>query len=206
MGIVIRNLSKAFDGKQVLTDFSCSLPDAGVVALMGKSGIGKSTLINLLLGLRKPDSGEIRLPEGLRFSAVFQEDRLFPHLPARDNLLLTTGRTAEEIDAALSALSLNPEEQSPVRTYSGGMQRRVSLARGVLFPADVLLMDEPFRGLDEETRARAIEFVTREWKNRLIILVTHDSEEARLMGAQTIITIGGGDDGQQEISGENRHL
>jgi NitT/TauT family transport system ATP-binding protein len=57
-------------------------------------------------------------------------------------------------------------------------------------------MDEPFRGLDEETRAQAIDFVTREWKKRLIILVTHDMEEARMMGAQTIITIGGSDDGQ----------
>ena len=175
---------------------SCELPDTGVVALMGKSGIGKSTLINLLLGLRKPDSGEIRLPKGFRFSAVFQEDRLLPHLSARENLLLTTGRALAEIDAALSALSLNPEEKSPVKTYSGGMQRRVSLARGVLFAADALLLDEPFRGLDEETRAQAVEFVKQEWKGRLVILVTHDPEEARMMGAQRIITIGGSDDGQ----------
>lgn len=200
MGIVIRHLSKAFDGKSVLSDFSCELPDTGVVALMGRSGIGKSTLINLLLGLRRPDSGEIHLPEGIRFSAVFQEDRLLGHLSARENLLLTTRRTQTNIDAALCALSLNPEEKAPVKTYSGGMQRRVSLARGVLFPADVLLMDEPFRGLDEATRRQAVAFVLREWKNRLIILVTHDPEEARMMGAETIITIGGGKDGQQEIS------
>lgn len=196
MGIAIQNLAKAFDGKTVLENFSCELPDTGVVALMGKSGIGKSTLINLLLGLRKPDSGEIRLPKNYRFSAVFQEDRLLPHLSARENLLLTTGRAPAEIDAALSALSLNPEEKSPVKTYSGGMQRRVSLARGVLFAADALLLDEPFRGLDEETRAQAVEFVKQEWKNRLVILVTHDPEEARMMGAQRIITIGGSDDGQ----------
>ena len=196
MGIVIKNLSKAFDGKTVLENFSCELPEAGVVALMGKSGIGKSTLINLLLGLRKPDSGEIRLPKGFRFSAVFQEDRLLAHLSARENLLLATGRSLPEIDAALTALSLNPEEKSPVRTYSGGMQRRVSLARGVLFPADALLLDEPFRGLDEETRAQAVEFVREKWNGRLVILVTHDAEEARMMGAQRIITIGGSDDGQ----------
>ena len=91
---------------------------------------------------------------------------------------------------------MNPEEKSPVKTYSGGMQRRVSLARGVLFPADALLMDEPFRGLDEETRAQAVEFVKKEWNGRLVILVTHDMEEARMMDAQRIITIGGSDDGQ----------
>ena len=196
MGIVIKNLSKAFDGKQVLTDFSCELPERGVVALMGKSGIGKSTLINLLLGLRKPDSGEIRIPAGTRFSAVFQEDRLISHLSAQENLRLTTGRALPEIDAALISLSLNPEEKSPVKTYSGGMQRRVSLARGVLYPADVLLMDEPFRGLDGETRERAVAFVREAWKNRLVILVTHDPEEARMMGASQIITIGGSEDGQ----------
>lgn len=196
MGIVIKNLTKSFDGKTVLSNFSCELPETGVIALMGKSGIGKSTLINLLLGLRKPDSGEIHIPSGTRFSAVFQEDRLFAHLPARDNLRLTTRRAESDIDAALISLSLDPEEKSPVRTYSGGMQRRVALARGVLFPADVLLMDEPFRGLDPETREQAIAFVRREWSSRLIILVTHDLEEARLMGAGRIITIGGCDDEQ----------
>ena len=69
------------------------------------------------------------------------------------------------------------------------MQRRVALARGVLFDADVLLLDEPFRGLDEHTRSIAIEWVKQEWKNRLIILVTHDEEEARRMEAQQFIRI-----------------
>lgn len=205
MSIRIEHLTKAFDGRAVLTDFSCELPDKGVVAMMGRSGIGKSTLMNLLLGLRKPDSGRIHQPDGLKFSAVFQEDRLLEHMSARDNLRLTTGRSMADIDAALSALSLNPEEGSSVKTYSGGMKRRVALARGVIFPADVLLLDEPFRGLDSETRDQAIEFVRREWRGRLVILVTHDEEEARKMGAERIITIGGGTDERSGISQENRY-
>ena len=200
MGIILRDLSKAFDGKQVLDHFSCELPEKGVVAFMGKSGIGKSTIINLLLGLRKPDSGEIRIPHGLRFSAVFQEDRLIGHLSARDNLLLTTHRSAADISAALAALSLNPDAPEPVKTYSGGMKRRVALARGILLPADVLLLDEPFRGLDPETRRQAAGLISSEWKGRLILMVTHDEEEARMMGASRIIWIGGEDDGQQSIS------
>lgn len=196
MGIVIKHLAKSFDGKAVLTDFSCELPEKGVIAVMGKSGIGKSTLINLLLGLTKPDSGEILIPAGTSFSAVFQEDRLIEHLSARENLRLTTNRMLSEIDAALSALALNPNNPAPVKTYSGGMKRRVALARGALFPADVLLMDEPFRGLDGETRDQAIEFVTGAWRDRLIILVTHDEEEARKMGASDIITMGGSEDEQ----------
>lgn len=196
MSIMIKNLSKAFDGKPVLDNFSCALPEKGVIAVMGKSGIGKSTLINLLLGLTKPDSGEILIPAGTSFSAVFQEDRLIEHLSARENLRLTVNREKADIDAALSALSLSPGDPAPVKTYSGGMKRRVALARGALFPADVLLMDEPFRGLDGETRDQAIEFVTGAWRDRLIILVTHDEEEARKMGASDIITMGGSEDEQ----------
>lgn len=204
MGISIRHLSKSFDGKPVLTDFSCDLPDKGAVAIMGKSGIGKSTLINLLLGLRKPDSGQIRIPAGTRISAVFQEDRLIEHMTARDNLRLTTRRDLPTIDAALRALSLNPEEPAPVKTYSGGMKRRVSLARGILFPADVLLLDEPFRGLDAETREHAMELLKREWRDRLIVLVTHDAEEARKLNAVQMITMGGDGNGRKGVSEADR--
>lgn len=196
MSIRIEHLSKAFDGKKVLENFSCELPEQGVVAMMGRSGIGKSTLINLLLGLRKPDSGKIILPHGLKFSVVFQEDRLIEHMTARDNLLLTTGREKEEIDGVLSALSLNPEETASVKTYSGGMKRRVALARGILYKADVLLLDEPFRGLDAETREQAMELVKNSWRGRLVLLVTHDEQEARSMGAERIIIIGGSADEQ----------
>ena len=196
MSIRIEHLSKAFDGKKVLENFSCELPEQGVIALMGRSGIGKSTLINLLLGLRKPDSGKIILPHGLKFSVVFQEDRLIEHMSARDNLLLTTGRGKEEIDKVLAALSLNPEETASVKTYSGGMKRRVSLARGILYKADVLLLDEPFRGLDAQTREQAMELVKNCWRGRLVLLVTHDEQEARSMGAERIMIIGGSADEQ----------
>lgn len=187
--IEIRKLCKAFGEKRVLNEFSCELPDKGTVAVMGKSGIGKSTLIHILLGLIEPDSGEILGVQGKRFSAVFQEDRLMEQLSARENLRLTAGQSMERIDAALSALGLSSEENAAVRTYSGGMKRRVALARGILFPADVLLLDEPFRGLDERTREQAIRCLLEEWTNRLILLVTHDAEEARLMGAERIITM-----------------
>lgn len=190
MSIEFVQVSKSFDDKKVLTDLCRILPESGVIAVMGRSGSGKSTFINLLLSLIKPDSGKILISPHTRFSAVFQEDRLFSHLSARENLRLTTRRTLPEIDAALCALDLDPKDSSAVRTYSGGMQRRVALARGVLFDADVLLLDEPFRGLDEHTRALAIEWVKHQWRNRLIVLVTHDEEEARRMGAQSIIRIG----------------
>jgi len=189
MSITLTRVSKAFDGKQVLHDFSCTLPGQGVVAVMGKSGSGKSTLINLLLSLIKPDMGAVSVPDSLRFSAVFQDDRLMEHLSAYDNLRLTVPRKKSDLSNALRMLGLNPSERAPVRTYSGGMKRRVALARGILFPADVLLLDEPFRGLDAETRDRAIRYLLSQWHDRLILLVTHDEEEARLMGASEIVFI-----------------
>ncbi len=187
MSIILSDVSKAFDQKQVLEHVSFAFPERGTVAVMGKSGSGKSTLINLLLGLVKPDEGEISISSDTRFSVVFQEDRLMEHLSAYENLRLTTGCRRTEIFSALEALGLNPADRSPVKTYSGGMKRRVALSRGILFRADVLLLDEPFRGLDEETREQAIAYLMRQWSDRLIILVTHDEEEARRMGAvQTV--------------------
>ena len=189
MSIILNDVSKAFEQKQVLEHFSFSFPERGVIAVMGKSGSGKSTLINLLLGLVKPDEGEILIPSDTRFSVVFQEDRLMEHLSAYDNLRLTAGCRRTEIFSALEALGLNPADRSPVKTYSGGMKRRVALARGILFRADVLLLDEPFRGLDGETREQAIDYLMRQWSDRLIILVTHDEEEARRMGAAQTVFI-----------------
>lgn len=205
MSMAIRNLCKAFAGQTVLDGFSCVLPDSGVVALMGSSGAGKSTLINLLLGLIQPDSGSMEHLAGKRFSAVFQEDRLMEQLSAMDNLRLTCGRTDDEISAALVALRLDPDEKKPVRSYSGGMKRRVALARGVLYRADILLLDEPFRGLDAQARELAVEWILREWKGRLIILVTHDAEEARMMGASETIILGGNEHGRTGLSEENRN-
>lgn len=191
MSISVVNLSKSFDGKKVLDRFSCELPDRGVAVIMGRSGAGKSTLLNLLLGLLSPDQGEIRGLEGRDISAVFQEDRLLEQLDARENLRLTTRQSLERIDGALRALSLNPEDRTPVADYSGGMKRRVALARGVLYPADILLLDEPFRGLDGQTRAEAIAYLREGWRDRLMVLVTHDRQEGLELGGQTWIYIGG---------------
>lgn len=199
MKLSVHSLCKTFDGKTVLDRFSCEFPERGVVAVMGRSGVGKTTLLRLLLGLEKPNSGRIDRQPGARFSAVFQEDRLFEQLCARENLRLTTSRTVADIDGALRALALDPENTAPVRTYSGGMKRRVALARGLLYPADALLLDEPFRGLDPETRDQAVRLTLDTWRDRLIILVTHDAGEARLMNARQIIPIEG-ETGERQFS------
>ena len=131
--IVIRGLCKAFDGKQVLRDFSAALPAGQVTGLMAPSGAGKTTLLRILMGLETPDRGTITGLEGLRLSAVFQEDRLCENLDPVSNLRLVTptlSRAAAE--EALKAVGLTDCLHQPTRELSGGMRRRVAILRALL--------------------------------------------------------------------------
>ncbi len=185
--IVISHISKAFGEKVVLSDFSATLKAGGSYALMGASGIGKTTLLRILLSLESKDSGEITgLPA--RIATVFQEERLISTLSAIDNLRFVLGndRTAD-IEALLCELGLADSLSLPVSTLSGGMRRRVSLARALLFDAPFLLLDEPFKGLDEETRLSAMAAVKAHRGDRTLLFVTHDKEEALLLGAEMLL-------------------
>lgn len=171
-------ISKAFDEKKVIDSFSFIFLPGSHYCLMGPSGCGKTTLLNLLMGLVKPDSGRIDA-DGVRFSAVFQEDRLLEHLTARANVALVSGASAEEIDSLLRRLGIDEESlPQPVSTYSGGMKRRVALCRALLADYDVLVLDEPYKGLDEETRVCVMTLVAAYTRDKTVLLVTHDQEEA----------------------------
>ncbi|MBO4884828.1 MAG: ABC transporter ATP-binding protein [Clostridia bacterium] len=193
MPVVVKNLSKSFDGKAVLSGLSFELPDSGVVAVAGRSGSGKTTLLNILMGLLPPDAGRIDGLAGRRVTAVFQENRLLESWSAMKNIRLVCPRavTDAEIRAHLAEVGLAGEEKTVARALSGGMKRRVALVRAVIAPGDVLILDEPFKGLDEATREAAIRYVLRHASNRLILLVTHDRAEAEALGAEKTITIGG---------------
>ena len=188
MPIVIRGLKKAFEGKTVLDGLSLTLPDTGVVAVMGPSGAGKTTFVNILMGLTAPDAGQITGLAGKRFTAVFQEDRLCPSFTAVTNVSLALGRQAswEEIVALLRELGLGDALTKPVRALSGGMQRRVAIARSLLCPADLYIMDEPFKGLDEDTRRTVMDTVLSRTKGKTLLVVTHDPEEAAYLGGRIL--------------------
>lgn len=174
----ILQLSKAFDGKPVLENFSLKLEDGCRYALMGASGSGKTTLMNLIMGLETPDSGEIRKPDGLKMSAVFQENRLIDSMTAKANIRLVSNADTQQIHQLL--LKLGIEEESlpqPVSTYSGGMKRRVAIARALLADYDLLMMDEPYKGLDEDTKQQVIQTVNRMTQGKTVLLVTHDPDE-----------------------------
>ena len=190
--IALQGVSKSFAGREVLTDVSFRFPDGEVTALRGPSGCGKTTLVSMLLGLLKPDAGEVLVPGEIRTAAVFQEDRLIEHFSAARNVRLTAPAqtTDEEICSALDELGLDGRDTNRVSKYSGGMRRRVAIARAALFKPQLLVLDEPFKGLDEQTRAAAAAFLLRRCNGATIVLVTHDKEEARLMGATAQLELG----------------
>ena len=172
------SVCKTFEGKQVLHQFSFRFEEGARYAVMGSSGSGKTTLLNLLMGLMKPDSGKIA-NDGLRFSAVFQEDRLLRQMTAEANVALVSRASRIEIRSLLHRLGIDDESlPQPVSTYSGGMKRRVALCRALLADYDVLLLDEPYKGLDEDTREQVMQLVNEYTQNKTVILVTHDREEA----------------------------
>ena len=173
------DLCKGFDGRPVIEHFSARLEPGKAYCVMGPSGCGKTTLLYLLMGLVKPDAGKVIRDRDLRFSAVFQEDRLLEQMNAVSNVALVSRAPRDQIEAMLKELGL--EKQSlgqPVSTFSGGMKRRVALCRALLAEYDVLFLDEPYKGLDEATRERAMAVTARASRGKTMLLVTHDPRES----------------------------
>lgn len=177
--IHIENIVKAYDGRPVLKNLTNTIKAGSILCLMAPSGEGKTTLLKLLAGLEEADAGAI---SGIgRVAMVFQEDRLCEELNALKNVeIIGTDQTA-----ALAALTgLLPQESltKPCGSLSGGMRRRAALVRAVTAESDVLLLDEPFTGLDEENKEQAIRFLLDNRRNRTVIMATHDKEEVERMG------------------------
>lgn len=183
MEVTLQNVYKRYGAAKVLQGVSARL--SGCTVLMGPSGCGKTTLSRLILGLEKPDNGHIQAPGKL--VAVFQEDRLCPQLSAVENVALVCGRAVEAagVVRALKALGLEGESlQKPAAELSGGQKRRVALARALLAPADGVVLDEPFKGLDEAACLRAMEWTKRAAGGRWLLLITHDEAQARYFGGR----------------------
>lgn len=184
MDITIHALSKRFGAHIVLENFSAHLREGSITCLQGPSGCGKTTLLRLLLGLEDPDAGEITGTDVPK-AAVFQENRLFEDFSSLSNVAAVLPGKADRawIAAHLSALGLGDSLHAPARTLSGGMKRRVALVRAMLAPAKLVLLDEPFTGLDEATKKGALTFVQEQAAGKTLLLVTHDAEEGRFLHA-----------------------
>lgn len=188
MTLAVHALTKAYGGKTVIGGLDYVFPQQRVTCIMGASGSGKTTLLRLLMGLEKPDGGSIAGFENRRLSAVFQEDRLCMNLSAVSNVRLVCPAHIRraDISAALEALGLAGSLRQPVRTLSGGMRRRVALARALMADYEILFLDEPFKGLDEMTRERTVAFTQEKAKGKTVLCVTHDPREAQMLDAQIL--------------------
>lgn len=187
MSITVKNLTKKYN-TPVLNEFSFDFPEKGVVCLLGKSGCGKTTLINCIAGIEKFDSGEVNgVSEKISF--VFQEDRLLPWISAKRNVLAVNDdeRLCDEI---FEKMGLSEHKDKLPEELSGGMRQRVSIARAISYGGEVIFLDEPFKGIDVKTKADVIEAVKELIEDKLCIFITHDITEAKLLSDIIVILDG----------------
>ena len=188
MAIEFENIHFSYDGtKKVLDGLSLSLPEYGAVCLFGPSGCGKTTLLRLLAGLEKPQSGRITGLDNLRVSYVFQENRLLPWMSALDNVAIIGGENRfKNAQLWLERVGLGMDMHKYPDELSGGMRQRISIARALAAPFDILILDEPFIGLDAPLWKSIAGMIRESCGNKLVILVTHLIEQADRLGAEMV--------------------
>ncbi|MCC8131114.1 MAG: ATP-binding cassette domain-containing protein [Ruminococcus sp.] len=175
----IENITFSYGEKTVFENFSLELPDDGITAISGESGCGKTTLLRLIAGLEKPQSGRIESPKEIAF--MFQENRLLPFPDVTGQLTAVLPKNTD-VTKYLEAVELGNEAHAPIESLSGGMKRRVSLARCIAFAEvtgkKLILLDEPFAGIDPERVKRIMEFIRG--LSIPVIYSAHDREALEL--------------------------
>lgn len=189
--IELKNISFSYgsdDDKNVIENLSLEIKENEFIAVMGESGIGKSTLVRLILGLENPKQGSITGLDGKRVSAVWQENRLLTWYNVLKNVMIVNPSlekaTAVEI---LSLLGLYDCIYKYPNELSGGQLRRVAIARALYYGGDLILLDEPFTGLDAELKAETASLIKQYFRSAL--LITHDKSEAELLGCERVMVI-----------------
>lgn len=188
MNIELLQVSKRFQGCPVFENLSLIIEEGKLNCIMGASGTGKTTLLNIIMGMIKIDSGQVIGLKDKRIAAVFQEERLIEHYDALSNIKLVCDKTIsdERIEQEFHKVDLKDDRNKPVKKLSGGMRRRVAIVRAILADSDLILMDEPFKGLDYELKLKVIEYVKQNTLGKTVIVVTHDKDEVALLQAKLI--------------------
>ncbi|WP_374048161.1 ABC transporter ATP-binding protein [Clostridium sp. MB40-C1] len=189
--IELINVCKSFQGQKVFQNLNLGFVKNKISVILGPSGCGKTTLLNIISGIEEVDLGEV-IVNNDSISYIFQEDRLIPWLTAYENIAFTLKSYTDKkemdnlIHKYLDIVKLNGHKDKLPAKLSGGMKRRVAVARAFAYKSELLLMDEPFKGLDGELKKNIIEEFLKIWKEdkRTVIMVTHDMEEAKLLGDQ----------------------
>lgn len=184
--IKIKNGTKIFDGQTVFKNFEMELDGNGVFAITGESGIGKTTLLNIISGLDSLTSGEFE-NSYKKISYKFQTPNLIKWLTALENIEAVLPPTKKN-EATDWLEKVNLKESSGKFPYelSGGMAQRVAFARALAYGGDLLLLDEPFNGIDEENKKIMINLISEASKSKPVIIVTHNKEDILALGAEAI--------------------
>ena len=189
--IEIQQITKKYNDMIVFEKYNLKLQKGKTTTIIGKSGCGKTTLLRLLMGLETVDSGKINGIDNLNISAVFQEDRLIDSLSIYKNICLPHMNkdklpSREKVQQIVNSLHVNADIKKKTGELSGGMKRRVAIIRAMLAEFDMLILDEPFKGLDDETKYITMNFVKEYAKGNTVVLVTHDKKEIQFFDSCVI--------------------
>ena len=180
--IEFRNVCFSYGDKQILKDFNLKIEDGERVCLFGKSGIGKTTVLRLIMGLEKPQSGEITVSGSV--SAVFQEDRLLPFRTVGENISFVSGNT--DFQPFLEKLNISDVKDEYPSALSGGMARRTAIVRALAGKRDIFIFDEPFTGLDRSNIQSACELINEITQGKTVVCVLHEKDYAADLNCKTI--------------------
>ncbi len=180
--LYVKNLTLSYGEKTIVSNFSHDFSSVGTYAFMGNSGSGKTTLLNAFAGLLKPNSGSLADFPKIKKSILFQDDRLLPWLTVLHNVAIVSDE--DKAKQWLDIVELSTKLDEKPKNLSGGQKRRVAIARACAFGGDILLIDEPFTGLDEELKLRLAPKIKEAFPH--IIFSTHDEAEVSLLGASII--------------------
>lgn len=187
--IKAENISKAYAGKSIFSGISLNIDDGERVAVFGVSGTGKTTLMRVLTGLEAPDSGSVSIKDGVKMTYVFQEDRLFPGRSVLANMKAITG-DRQLIDKYLELCMLSEEKKKKVSQLSGGMSRRLAIARALAYGGELFCLDEPLQELDLKTGGAVLSLLRRELIGKTAIIITHSPREALTLASRVIVVSG----------------
>jgi len=195
MNLEIRGLYKKFGSVTLFSDFNIAFPKNTITCILGPSGCGKTTLLNIIGNIIRPDSGVFSGFEGKTISYIFQDPRLVPWKTTEENIRfvlssdLSQERQKEITGDLIRLVELEDFAGFYPSKLSGGMRQRVSIARAFAFPSDIILMDEPLKGLDIKLKLNLIRTFSHIWQTdkRTVIFVTHDVDEALLLGNEIVV-------------------
>ncbi len=183
--IEIRNLSKSYNGKIIFEDLSFNIKKGECTSFSGQSGLGKTTLLRCIAQLEEADSGSIYGMDEMKKTFIFQENRLLPQLTVLENILCVTSDKERALYYLEQTLLIN-DKSKKCSQLSGGMKRRLAIAKALTFGGDFYYLDEPLRELDEETNEKIMHLLKQEIKGKTSILVTHDISQARFLADRHI--------------------